>query len=252
MAGLGRAGSDFWGKLMKRLARIGKGAVLAALMVGAVALLTQSGISHAREIPLRVFIRGVKPIHGTTADIKIKPRVGGFGRKAKLTYRWESLQGPPLNERITKVEELVIPKTELRAGAVYKLRVKVKAEWPDPKVKPPSKKTITREGSAEVTFRINSPPHSGRCLVEASRVGKQKAMVRANAPGWRDDERLPIHYRFAILKNGEKVHERGWSGSPATQVRLDVELGDRLQAECYTRDRHKSESAKLSSVLNNY
>lgn len=220
--------------------------MVAALLLGAAAVLgLGGGASHAAEAPLRVALRGVKPVYPVSEDIKLKPQVSGAGPQAKHTYRWTSLEGPPLNEWATTAEELVIPQTDLRSGAVYKLRLDVEAEWLDPR----TKKIVVRRGSAEISFRINAAPFGGRCMVEASRVGKQKAVVRASAPDWRDDEQLPIHYRFTILRNGEQVHERSWSGAAAAQISLDVEPGDRLQAECFIRDRHKAETSRLSSVL---
>ncbi len=211
----------------------------ACLVMGVVLALAMA--SHAKAPLLRVRVQSAKAKYAVSDEVKLKPVVIWGGAKAKFSYLWSVVKGPPLAIKDAKAKVLLIPKGELRSGATYKLQVEVTATYEDKK----KKRTRQVKGSGQTSIVVNSPPHGGKCQLEGTSIGKDRVSMLLSAPGWKDGG--PLQYSFELFANGKSVKKRGWSGANRARVNIKIAAGDQLQAVCHIRDRMGAE-VKHSSV----
>jgi len=170
---------------------------LAALVAAVGLVATTAGAGTA----LRVTIAGASGRVPRSKPVKLSSKVRISRANVRLSYTWESLAGPSLPYDLDiNGPTLGIPVSALEAG-MYKLRLRVRAVWEDPK-KDPSSQRI--EATGDVSFKVNTPPSGGTCAVKHKWVKETFVRLSIHSKGWKDPDDKKLQYRYSVMIAGKK------------------------------------------------
>lgn len=212
-------------------------AACAGLLIAAVAAAAAGKEARAPKQTgrLAVTISRVGPKAPVGQPIVLRSRVSWSGAKARFTYRWSSVAGPPLPDAVDPTaEHVTLPADTLEPGERYHLRLEVTArtlQQEDDEEEP-----LVIRAARDVKFAANEPPSGGSCTIESKAVAPNVLRIHLAAPGWTDPDGQ-VQYRFELIRGERVVARQNWRLFSTFTTTVRLKPGETAYGRCQIRDK---------------